>query len=99
MALASPPPITWVTADAAYGQEWRFRRILEETAVGYVLAVPRSQQVPRAAPVTPRLALPPAPICNYWPLWSACSGRFATPSGRTARVGRILASSEQGLTC
>ncbi|WP_280864203.1 transposase [Streptomyces sp. SAI-127] len=58
MALASPLPITWVTADAAYGQEWRFRRILEETAVGYVLAVPRSQQVPRAAPVTPGLALP-----------------------------------------
>ena len=59
-ALASPLPIAWVTADAAYGQEWRFRRILEETAVGYVLAVPKFQQVPRAAPVTPRLALPSA---------------------------------------
>jgi hypothetical protein len=35
-----------VTADAAYGQEWRFRRMLE-TAVGYVLAVPKSQQIPR----------------------------------------------------
>ncbi|MFE3854537.1 IS701 family transposase [Streptomyces griseorubiginosus] len=46
-ALASPLPIDWVTADAAYGQEWRFRRLLEETAVGYVLAVPKSQQVPR----------------------------------------------------
>ncbi|WP_406445474.1 IS701 family transposase [Streptomyces sp. NBC_00631] len=46
-ALASPLPIAWVTADAAYGQEWRFRRMLEETAVGYVLAVPKSQQVPR----------------------------------------------------
>lgn len=32
-ALASPLPIAWVTADAAYGQEWRFRRTLEETAV------------------------------------------------------------------
>ncbi|MFH9044554.1 IS701 family transposase [Streptomyces sp. NPDC017966] len=45
-ALASPLPIAWVTADAAYGQEWRFRRMLEETAIGYVLAVPKSQQVP-----------------------------------------------------
>ncbi len=44
-ALASPLPIPWVTADAAYGQEGRFRRILEEAGVGYVLAVPTSQQV------------------------------------------------------
>ncbi|MGK3945088.1 transposase [Streptomyces caeruleatus] len=46
-ALTSPLPIDWVTPDAAYGQEWRFRRMLEETAVGYVLAVPKSQPVPR----------------------------------------------------
>ncbi|MFD8079953.1 IS701 family transposase, partial [Streptomyces sp. NPDC059718] len=46
-ALASPLPVAWVTADAAYGQEWRFRRLLEEAAVGYVLAVPKSQHVPR----------------------------------------------------
>ncbi|MGA5361358.1 IS701 family transposase [Streptomyces purpurascens] len=45
-ALASSLPIAWVTADAAYGQEWRFRRMLEEAAVGYVLAVPKSQPVP-----------------------------------------------------
>ncbi|MGI5380582.1 IS701 family transposase [Streptomyces sp. CA-251387] len=45
-ALSSPLPIAWVTADAAYGQEWRFRRMLEEAAVGYVLAVPKSQPVP-----------------------------------------------------
>lgn len=38
-------PIAWVTADAAYGQEWHFRRMLEEAGVGYVLAVPKSQQV------------------------------------------------------
>ena len=44
-ALASPLPIAWVTADAAYGQEWRFRRMLEEAGVGYVLAVPKSQHV------------------------------------------------------
>ncbi|MFF1748066.1 IS701 family transposase, partial [Streptomyces mirabilis] len=46
-ALASPLPIAWVTADAAYGQEWRLRRTLEEAALGHVLAVPKSQQVQR----------------------------------------------------
>jgi SRSO17 transposase len=44
-ALDSALPIAWVTADAAYGQEWHFRRMLEEADVGYVLAVPKSQQV------------------------------------------------------
>ncbi|WUN20918.1 IS701 family transposase [Streptomyces phaeochromogenes] len=44
-ALASDLPIGWVTADSAYGQEWGFRRMLEEAGVGYVLAVPKSQQV------------------------------------------------------
>ncbi|WP_275677087.1 IS701 family transposase [Streptomyces sp. MUM 2J] len=42
-ALASPPPIAWVTADSAYGQDNRFRRLLEQSGVGYVLAVPKSQ--------------------------------------------------------
>ncbi|PIB12302.1 transposase [Streptomyces sp. HG99] len=46
-ANASPLPIAWVTADAAYGQEWRLRHMLEETGLGYVLAVPKSQQVPQ----------------------------------------------------
>jgi SRSO17 transposase len=45
-AIASPLPIAWVTADAAYGQERRLRRMLEETGLGYVLAVPKSRQVP-----------------------------------------------------
>ncbi|MFJ7949419.1 transposase [Streptomyces sp. NPDC096354] len=44
-ALDSALPISWVTADAAYGQKWHFRRMLEEAGVGYVLAVPKSQQV------------------------------------------------------
>ncbi|MFE1775592.1 IS701 family transposase [Streptomyces sp. NPDC059008] len=44
-ALASPLPIAWVTADALYGQDWHFRRMLEEAGVGYVVAVPKSQQV------------------------------------------------------
>jgi hypothetical protein len=42
-ALASQLPIAWVTADSAYGQEGRFRRLLEQSGVGYVLAVPKSQ--------------------------------------------------------
>ncbi|MCX5441064.1 IS701 family transposase [Streptomyces sp. NBC_00063] len=44
-ALASDLPIAWVTADSAYGQEWGFRRFLEEAGLSYVLAVPKSQQV------------------------------------------------------
>ncbi|WP_323138459.1 IS701 family transposase [Streptomyces sp. NBC_01571] len=42
-ALASPLPIAWVTADSAYGQDNRFRRLLEQSGTGYVLAVPKSQ--------------------------------------------------------
>ncbi|MEU9794673.1 IS701 family transposase [Streptomyces sparsogenes] len=42
-SLASPLPIAWVTADATYGQESRFRQLLEQSGVGYVLAVPKSQ--------------------------------------------------------
>jgi SRSO17 transposase len=42
-ALASPLPIAWVTADSAYGQDNRFRRLLEQSGAGYVLAVPKSQ--------------------------------------------------------
>lgn len=42
-APASPLPITWVTADSAYGQDNRFRRLLEQSGAGYVLAVPTSQ--------------------------------------------------------
>ncbi|SEB87833.1 IS701 family transposase [Streptomyces sp. TLI_105] len=42
-ALASPLPISWGAADSAYGQDNRFRRLLEQSGVGYVLAVPKSQ--------------------------------------------------------
>lgn len=44
--LASDLPIAWVTADSAYGQEWRFRRMLEDAGISYVLAVPKSQHIP-----------------------------------------------------
>ncbi len=43
--LAAGLPASWVTADEAYGQEWKFRRLLEELGVGYVVAAPKSQQV------------------------------------------------------
>ncbi|WP_425587181.1 IS701 family transposase [Streptomyces violaceusniger] len=44
-ALSSPLPISWVTADALYGQDWHFRHMVEEAGLGYVVAVPKSQQV------------------------------------------------------
>lgn len=34
-----------MTADSLYGQEWRFRHLFEQAQVGYVLAVPKSQQI------------------------------------------------------
>ncbi|MFJ6637110.1 transposase, partial [Streptomyces sp. NPDC091376] len=43
--LAAGLAASWVTADEAYGQGWKFRRVLEELGVGYVVAVPKSQQV------------------------------------------------------
>ncbi|MFF6860270.1 IS701 family transposase [Streptomyces bacillaris] len=33
-SLAAGLPADWVTADEAYGQEWKFRRLLEELGVG-----------------------------------------------------------------
>ncbi|GAA1017598.1 hypothetical protein GCM10009564_55380 [Streptomyces thermogriseus] len=44
-ALASPLLFSWVTADAAYGQDSHFRRFLEDHGLFYVVAVPKSQQV------------------------------------------------------
>jgi SRSO17 transposase len=43
--LATGLPATWVTADEAYGQGWHFRRLLEQLDIGYVVAVPKSQQI------------------------------------------------------
>jgi hypothetical protein len=42
--------IVWVTADSAYGQEWHFRRLLEETALGYVVTKGERRGIP-APPV------------------------------------------------
>ncbi|MEV0404041.1 IS701 family transposase, partial [Actinoallomurus sp. NPDC050550] len=44
-ALEAGAPAQWVTADEAYGQDHKFRRHLEQRGVGYVVAVPKSQQV------------------------------------------------------
>ncbi|MEV0449102.1 transposase [Streptomyces sp. NPDC050600] len=44
-ALASALPVAWVAADAAYGQDSRFRRFLEDAGLSYIMAVPKSQQV------------------------------------------------------
>ncbi|WP_208036344.1 IS701 family transposase [Streptomyces cyanogenus] len=43
--LAAGLPAAWVTADEAYGQDWHFRRLLEQLGVDYVVAVPKSQQI------------------------------------------------------
>lgn len=43
--LAAGLPAAWVTADEAYGQDWNVRRLLEQLGLGYVVAVPKSQQI------------------------------------------------------
>jgi SRSO17 transposase len=45
-ALDAGIPAAWVTADEAYGQDYKFRSWLEDRRVGYVVAVPRSLVVP-----------------------------------------------------
>ncbi|MEU8034288.1 IS701 family transposase, partial [Streptomyces sp. NPDC049099] len=49
--LAAGLPAAWVTADEAYGQDWHFRRLLEQLGVGYVVAVPKSQQIKSLAEI------------------------------------------------
>ncbi|WP_369166976.1 transposase [Streptomyces sp. R28] len=43
--IAADLPAAWVTSDEAYGQDWHFRCLLEQLDVGYVVAVPKSQQI------------------------------------------------------
>ncbi len=43
--LEAGVPARWIAADEAYGQDYRFRRAIEQLGLGYVLAVPKSQQV------------------------------------------------------
>ncbi|MEU1391455.1 IS701 family transposase, partial [Nonomuraea sp. NPDC005730] len=43
--LQAGVPVSWVTADEAYGLDFKFRRFLEEQRLSYVVAVPKSQWV------------------------------------------------------
>ena len=45
-ALDAGVPAAWVTADEAYGQDYKFRTWCEQRRIGYVVAVPRSQTTP-----------------------------------------------------
>ncbi|MDT0354110.1 IS701 family transposase, partial [Pseudonocardia charpentierae] len=48
-ALSAGVPAAWVTADEAYGQDYKFRTWCEKRRIGYVVAVPRSQTIPAGA--------------------------------------------------
>ncbi len=43
--LAGGLPAAWLTADDAFNQHRHFRRLPEQLDVGYVVAVPKSQQI------------------------------------------------------
>jgi SRSO17 transposase len=45
-ALDAGVPATWVTADEAYGKDYKFRTWLEQRRIGYVVAVARDQTIP-----------------------------------------------------
>lgn len=44
-AIDGGVPASWVTGDAVYGQQYKFRVALEDRGMSYVLAVPSSQHV------------------------------------------------------
>ncbi|MGV9779828.1 IS701 family transposase [Streptosporangium sp. NPDC003464] len=44
-ALDAGLPVSWATADEAYGMDSKFRRFLEQRRVNYVVAVPKNQFV------------------------------------------------------
>uniref|UniRef100_UPI0038B24312 IS701 family transposase n=1 Tax=Nonomuraea antri TaxID=2730852 RepID=UPI0038B24312 len=48
-ALEAGVPVSWATADEAYGMDSKFRRFLEERRVNYVVAVPKNQIVAGAS--------------------------------------------------
>ncbi|MCX4098589.1 IS701 family transposase [Nocardia sp. alder85J] len=48
-ALDAGVPARWVTADEAYGGDYKFRTWLEGRRIGYVVAVPRSRTIPITA--------------------------------------------------
>jgi SRSO17 transposase len=48
-ALDAGVPARWVTADEAYGKDYKFRTWLENRRIGYVLAVACNQTIPATA--------------------------------------------------
>jgi SRSO17 transposase len=48
-ALDAGVPAQWVTADEAYGKDYKFRSWLEDRRIGYVVAVPCNQVIPATA--------------------------------------------------
>jgi SRSO17 transposase len=44
-ALDAGVPVSWATADEAYGMDYKFRHFLEQRRLNYVVAVPKSQTV------------------------------------------------------
>jgi SRSO17 transposase len=48
-ALDAGVPATWVTADEAYGLDYKFRSWLEQRRISYVVAVPCNQTIPATA--------------------------------------------------
>lgn len=42
-------PAAWVTADEAYGKDYKFRTWLETRRISYVVAVARNQTIPATA--------------------------------------------------
>lgn len=48
-ALDVGVPATWVTADEAYGKDYKFRTSLESRRIGYVVAVACNQTIPATA--------------------------------------------------
>lgn len=51
-ALDAGVPARWVTADEAYGGDYKFRSWCEDQRIGYVVAVPRNQTIPITAGCT-----------------------------------------------
>jgi SRSO17 transposase len=48
-AMDAGVPARWVTADEAYGGDYKFRTWLEDRRIGYVVAVPKNQTIPVTA--------------------------------------------------
>ncbi|MCX5006328.1 transposase [Streptomyces sp. NBC_00638] len=89
--LAAGLPAAWVTADEAYGQDWHFRGLLEQLDIGYVVAVPKSQQIKSLAGIWRIDQLIDEAPGDAWQRLSCGDGirrrrRYIGSSGGTTRV-------------